>query len=784
MKRALLLLAVLLACSCGNRVQEYVDWLYAAMPLPDSLQHPRSFWEENVAKTLEVRDRSGWNIPEREFRHFVLPLRVNNESLDDFRTVYADTLCRRVRGLSLAEAALEINHWCHEQATYKPSDARTSAPMATVRRGVGRCGEESVLAVAALRAAGIPARQVYVPRWAHTDDNHAWVEVWVDGRWHYMGACEPAPTLDDGWFSGPVSRALLLHAKVYGDYEGEEDVIRKEPCLTEINVIRGYVPTRRTVVTVEDGGAPVADASVSFHIYNYAEFYQVASYRTDADGRAALDTGLGDLLVWARRGDRFGFAVAGGDSVTVSLDHRLGDRFSADLDIVPPPERPAPAAAGPDLVAENDRRLAFEDSIRAAHPHGNPDAEAFLRDHPEEGRLILDLLTGKDRGDVTREVLDDVLEHPVGSVDPRVLSPRVEREPLLPFRGEVAASGIAARLDGPDAVARWVRDSITLVEGRNPLRLRTAPVAVWRARKADAVGRDIFFVALCRALGYPARLDEVTGKTQYLQDGTWTDVRFGEAVQEHVAASGTLVLETASPEAAGGGAASSPEYYRQYTLTRLTPEGGQLLEYEENGPARNSYRVEAGDYLLTSGTRMADGSVLVHMEFFPVGEDACVSVPLVLRHSSEKLSVIGAMDAEAPFLPAGEDTPRSLLSATGRGYFLLAVLGGKDEPTSHAVHELAASVADLSAWGRPSVILGGDPGLLPLLQQGETALPDAVFGSDPEGRIHGMLSEARPSGGNLPIVSVCDSFGRIVYISEGYNTSLSADLHRVLDQCR
>ena len=26
-------------------------------------------------------------------------------------------------------------------------------------------------------------RQVYTPRWAHTDDNHAWVEAWADGRW-------------------------------------------------------------------------------------------------------------------------------------------------------------------------------------------------------------------------------------------------------------------------------------------------------------------------------------------------------------------------------------------------------------------------------------------------------------------------------------------------------------------------------------------------------------------------------------------------------------------------
>ena len=764
------MLALLLAAACGRREANYLDWLYEAMPLPDSLQYPRSFWEANVAKTLEVRDRMGWDIPEREFRHFVLPLRVNNESLDDFRTVYADTLCARVRGMSLAEAALEINHWCHEQATYQPSDGRTSAPKATVRRGVGRCGEESVLAVAALRAAGIPARQVYTPRWAHTDDNHAWVEVWVDGEWHFMGACEPAATLDNAWFNGPVSRALLLHTKVYGNYSGPEDVIQRTPCYTEINVIRGYVPARRTAVTVLDGGQPVEGATVSFHIYNYAEFYSVASYRTGADGQAALDTGLGDLLVWARKGDRFGFAKASDEAVTLSLDHRLGEVFSADLDIVPPAENPLPSGATPEQNAANSRRLAEEDAIRAAHPHNNPDADQFLAEHPEMGRLLLGMLSAKDRGDVTREVLDDVLATDRGSTDPFLLSPRVGLEPLRPFRGAVAASGIGARLDGPDAVARWVRDSIALVEGRNPQQLLTAPAALWQARRADAIGRDIFYVALCRALGYPARLDEVTGKTQYRQGEAWVDVDLGGGAEERISPQGTLQLLTAP-----GGPVKTPEYYRHYTLSRPGPERTRLLEYEEGGPAHDTYSLDTGYYLLTSGNRLSDGSALVHLSFFNIEEGRTLRLPLFLRDAAEGLSVLGTMDPEAPFLPDGATQPRSLLDATGRGYFLLAVLGSKDEPTSHAVREMSAAAADINAWGRPVVLLG---------QTRPEGLVNAIPGSDPDGRIRAMLAAAGNPGDTLPLVALCDSFGRIVYLSKGYNTSLAADLRRALPLCK
>ena len=741
MKKYIVLLSFLLALAGCKTNSAYVDWLYESMPLPDSLMYPRSFWEANVARTLEVRKNMRWRVPEREFRHFVLPLRVNNETLDDFRTTYADTLCARVKGMRLSEAALEINHWCHEQASYEPSDGRTSAPMATVRRGVGRCGEESVLAVAALRAAGIPARQIYTPRWAHTDDNHAWVEVFSeDGKWHFMGACEPAPTLDNAWFNGPVSRAMLLHTKVYGNYDGPEDVIRRTPCYTEINVIRNYVPARRLNVTVMDDGAPVEGAAVEFKIYNYAEFYTVATYQTGADGTAALDTGLGDLLVWARKGDRFGFARADSEAVTVSLDHTLGERFSADIDIVPPPENPIPTGATPEQEEANKIRLAAEDAVRASHPHGNPDADAFCEKYGERGRRLLDMLSAKDRGDVTLDVLEDALL--VQSDERDVLSPRVGLEPLRPFRREVLASGIAERLHSPEEVAKWVRDSIRLVEGRNPQGLRTAPVAVWRSRLADPRARDIFFVALCRALGFPSRIDPVNGKVQ----PSLVEAPAGAGVQAQ--------LELATP------LSSKPEYYRQYSISRLTPEGTQLMEYEEEGPFRLSYALDSGYYLLTSGTRLQDGSVLAHMEFFELAGGGRTFVPLVLRKQEGKLSVIGNFDAE------------SLLGATGRGIFLLAIMGDRnDEPTNHALRELDAAAEILNAWGRPVVVVGP---ACPEIPANTVRIPDV------DDSLLNAMEQTGAPGRTLPVIALCDSFGRIFYISKGYNTSLAGDLASIL----
>ena len=168
----------------GQTQADYVDFLYKYMPLPDKSDYPRAFSEKNVALSLQAKAEMPWgkSVPEREFRHFVVPVRVNNENLDNSREVFYQALKPRVENLGIKDAILEVNHWCHEHVTYRPSDARTSSPLATLKTAYGRCGEQSTFTVAALRAVGIPARQVYTPRWAHTDDNHAWVEAWADGK--------------------------------------------------------------------------------------------------------------------------------------------------------------------------------------------------------------------------------------------------------------------------------------------------------------------------------------------------------------------------------------------------------------------------------------------------------------------------------------------------------------------------------------------------------------------------------------------------------------------------
>ena len=324
--------------------REAVQFLLAYMPLSDIAVCEPGFLLANVDCALKARDEMPWGstFPIDLFLHFVLPPRVNNENPDSFRSVYYDEIKNRIDGLDAEEAALEINHWCHEKVAYQPSDSRTSSPMATILSARGRCGEESTFTVAALRTAGLPARQVYTPRWAHSDDNHAWVEVWIDGQWHYMGACEPEPVTDRGWFTEPARRAMLVHTRAFGRYVGDEPLIRREKLFAEINTLDRYAITKDLEVTVIDtAGYPVPKATVRYLLYNYAEFYPLSTLVCDDNGTSRFTTGLGSLLIWADDGSRYGFTFASPTDTNVLVTiTSVPPAGTLNADLVAPPLLP------------------------------------------------------------------------------------------------------------------------------------------------------------------------------------------------------------------------------------------------------------------------------------------------------------------------------------------------------------------------------------------------------------------------------------------------------------
>lgn len=716
--------------------------LVGTLPTTDILECEPATLLDYVDHALELRRSRAWTaaLPEDVFIHYVFWPRVNNERLEPCRSRIAGELDARVTPLDMECAAIETNYWCAEHVTYAPSDIRTIGPVGALNRGTGRCGEESTLLVSALRAVGIPARQVYTPRWAHCDDNHAWVEAMVDGVWRFMGACEPEERLDRGWFDCAAARAMLIHARVFCDYTtGSVDVApsagRQGAAILQ-NLTASYAPTARLTVTVTDtDGAPVPGANVRFELLNMAEFAPIAQLAADEDGRAAIELGLGTVLVHASTPDGFGEALvdtASTTAVTVTLDaERRDDDAWTPLSVSAPAAGGSRAAAlTPEQKAVGADRARHAEAMRVerlesfARQSATGDADTdeilrlaggnwpviarFLEAGAEPDRmLLLQALSNKDLADVHPETLDDALtaatairDHAMrmlADLDERtrtdlwrdaVLNPRVDGEELADdhraLQQRFDADRIALFRSDPRTLWQEMLRGVRDAEDDEPC---TGTAALLSRGYGDGPHRGIAFVTVCRCLGIPARLNPETRSPQYFDGARFVDV---QARDDDRLVACTLTAP---------GRDDTPRYGVDWTIGRLqrTPYGMDFSTIDlgdvpwTDGAAR--IRLEPGTYRVITTTRLPNGSQLAASRTLRVANEDC-AIALDWRRPAQSDLLAHLPLEDLPLIADdGTDTPLSEVLHGRRGVVFILDAHGS-EPSIHVLDELRESLAE------------------------------------------------------------------------------------------
>lgn len=553
-----------------------LKFLCAYMPLYDLADYDGSLYLNHVRETFRILRLMPWGskIPPYIFIHFVLPYRANNENVENYRGVLFEELYDRIKDLSMHDAILEVNHWCHEKATYIACDPRTSSPLSVIRRTLGRCGEESALAVAALRSVCIPARQCYTPRWAHCDSNHAWVEAWADGKWYFFGACEPDARLNNGWFRDPARRAMLVNTRVPGNYSGPEEITLAHEWYTELNLLSNYAPVKKITVKVEDiSGNPVPGAEVLFQVFNSGEFSRIARLISDDRGQVSLTTGFGDLMIHAAKDSQWGFEKlsAHDEYIAIAISDSPPPIDTWDIDMIPPEQTYTEAEIPTEEeIRINNERLKEEDRIRTEYEatfidkdtawkiagelslpgdrvwnvlekaRGNShEIAAFLKEEtPAYGEWALKLLESlaeKDLTDTFRPVLKDHLHfaskfaalHDEHTYVNYVLRPRVLHEMIGPYRsffqGEFPEEDQDSFRKCPGKLEIWIKTNIEIVDGYVHFQGAATPRGTYELKKADRISRDIAFVAMARSFGIPSRLHPADKRPQFMSDGIWYD---------------------------------------------------------------------------------------------------------------------------------------------------------------------------------------------------------------------------------------------------------------------
>lgn len=808
--------------------EDALKLLYAYMPLSDLAIYDGDFFLKQAQTALQARQHFSWgsSVPDDIFLHYVLPVRVNNEYLDSGRVVFFHELKERLKGLTLKEAALEVNHWCHEKVTYQSTDEyRTSSPLNTVKTAFGRCGEQSTFTVAAMRAACIPARQVYTPRWAHTNDNHAWVEVWIDGHWYFLGACEPQPSLNMGWFESPATRAMLIHSKVYGHLISDGDIISQNQRFTEINLLNDYANTRLVhVKVVDESGRPVPNAKVEFQLVNFSELFPLAVKTTNEEGYCSLTTGIGDLMVWASNNG----LIANGkidhdatDTLSLSLkQYALNGTFEAFL--LKAPEVGA-ISEKVEISQNHYRRLYQEDSIRAAYEasfidsvtalqvsqntgiekntvwqllkesRGNWDEiQSFLqyagKVNGTKAVALLSVVLPKDRRDTPRDVF---IDHFVYSEETYcansemfqqyVLNPRIHNELLSnykkTFRDFFGRETMVEMALNIELLANWVNKNITVISDANDWNVPVLPTGVLELRVADVNSRNIFFAAAARSIGIPARIEAVTKQPQVYIADNWVDVNL-ETGRVMNSEKGELVLQYTKK-----GNDERPVYYLNFTIARFDGSGFKTLDFSNAAvfsmfPAKVSLPV--GSYSLLTSTRLPDGSVKARRQFFDVKAGTQVEIGLQIPDASVSVQLLNkAIDLNREFNDLSTGKVLNIQSLNREKGLVLIWLNPGLEPSKHLINDLKRLKANFDNWaGNIAVLLAPQsitPGFNPTQIVG---LPQRViFLKDDSAWLKQIDESSQLSQSEeLPKVFVINSEGKIMFQSSGYRIGIGDDI--------
>ena len=784
-----------------------LKFLYTTMPLSDVGNYGVSSFLDYAEHGVFLWENSPYvkKMPEEIFLNYILYHRINTEEILDCRSIFYEDLKDRIQGKSMAEAAIEINYWCAEKATYHTTDNRTIAPINVYRCGNGRCGEESTFTISALRSAGIPARQVYAPFWSHCDDNHAWVELWCDGKWYFTGACEPEPILNKGWFTNASSRAMMVHSRWFDKIVPEnEDVNGIEGNAMVLNQLRRYADVKEVSIRLKKpDGTPAAGTRLSLEVFNYSQFLPIAHMVTDEKGEIHVTTGKGSLHITVMQDGLWAEGAIDTrkeDILELTLKEFAIPEGWQNFDSIAPIDTPVNTdQPTEEQKEERDRRLAEALKIRTAK------VEAFIPDwkvdfvdkageNKEVCEKLMSVLTDKDRIDAKPAVLKSHVDaalhlkdaYPENIYYSYVLNPRVFNEVMTDYRGAIEAAFTeeekAAFREDPKAIWSWIEENIKVCPEAEQESVYFVPTASLKIRKSSELSRHILFVAIARTLGVPARLNPMDGAMEYLMPDS---VKQGAEAYENSKFQAVIAGKAKEARLVFTDGGLTWTYNQNWSIARLEKDGYLPLELEDLSWENGKLAIEAdpGIYRILTGNRLPNGNVFGKSLTFSVEKGEEKTVELSSREA--KLNDMLEDIAILPFNLLEKDGTKVLAADVTRGgRKILFWLEVSKEPTEHILNELMEKKEAFEKYKENLLfIIKKEEDLNdPTLSRCRAALPGipVLYDTFTE-NINTLGRRMYVDPEKLPLILVTSGELNGIYATSGYNVGTADMLLRILE---
>lgn len=743
-----------------KELKKYLSFLYLYMPYADIANVDKDIILDYAKAGVNLRSTRCKDIDEDIFLNYVLFHRIGSEKIVANRT-YFYNLVNGMLGDSELENIIKLNYFCGENVVYRTTDIRTQDPISIFNAGFGRCGEESIFAVSVFRAAGIPARQIYVPLWAHCDDNHAWVEVFVNGDWHYLGACEPEEILDKGWFDDASARSMIVKNILYGNIKSEaKDFLGCNAGMYEINQTKRYADTKHIKIYLYDGEKILSNTDFNICLMNFALISPIIKAKTDIDGLYETDIGIGNIFL----------SLYIEKNYIIPLDLKENDIFYIDINEYSPHYNEyrevfidvPPASTANRKKAPTKRAYKYKTK---EFPNVITEEQVFA----EKMQKLWDILSEKDKRDISIEVLRDCFSiKNIYEVNEDIYlnyisNPRVYFEHLYPNR-----EFLKDKFSDTKSIINFIKE-ITLTREKTI----TSVKGLYGTKIANALSAKIFTVNVLRSLSIPAKLEnadvyiykngnfkllselnEVLDSLRYI-DGSYKSVDSEDFAQANLCIKGDL---------SGFG--------EDFSLSKYDNFENNLISLDKNS-IKSEMTLPAGEYVLATQNRLPNGNIFAKYNILRLesGNDYEIQLEYAKATFDEMLSsyILPVEIVEKLGIKDNEDIR------------LITWIKEDEEPSQHIANDLILKESLLKELKLDIIFTGDfmkkDSAVNELLSKSCKYDIHTDFGAELQetfGRSVFVNHET------LPIVALCKG-ERVVYAFSGYSVGSGNLIEKILE---
>ncbi len=513
--------------------------------------------KNHIGSIIENLNRVPWKdrIDEDLFLHYIIPPRVTQEPVENFSSIYKDTLFEIIKNVrDMREAVLKINEWCYTKMEYRPTERWDFNASTVIKSGYGRCEEMTILLIKALRTVCIPARFAYTPAWPFTESNHAWTEIWIDGSWHYIGSAELSD-IDFPWFRKSVKRTSIVLSPVFG-FKEERYIFRKGKKWCIINSTENYTDVSNIKVITTLNGEKIKNSIISFSVFNYSSITPIM-VDTLESGEGSFILGHNEYFVFASMDSLIGYSIFFPEKEFETLYLQINKKELPDTSFILHCLKEESDTGKPfyfpntdslKIIRENNlKKLISEDTnyiFKNASGNSKKLLEFYTNLNEDEKKNFIRFFKNTNPKDLV--FMDTInLKEEINTIknslmlrDPQIPDSITENY-IIPERILFEEFGfykhflfkrfkfLLKKKDIPGVVLQWVKRNIKIDKDYNFFKPQQNPVYTYRLKKGSNLERYILIAGILRSVGIPAKISwDMKGVEYY--DNEWKTLRFEE----------------------------------------------------------------------------------------------------------------------------------------------------------------------------------------------------------------------------------------------------------------